>query len=194
MKTKQLFFTMVAILVTLTAFAAKNPQMNIQTTEAGKIMVAVESEKALPLEIEIVNTDGKLVYQWKSEKPTNVAKQLFDLSKMGNGEFRVTLNYGGNSVTRNLNVTKRKVEIGDAVYNYEPLFSYRDNILKVSYLNLENKNVFVKVYKEGEYFAGLNLGKTTDIQKAIDFSTVGNGEYNIVLSDNKNEHYFTIAK
>lgn len=194
MKTNHLVLAMLAIFFVTTGFAAKNPQMYIKASEGKKIQVMVESEKALPFEIEITAKNGGFVYQWKSDSPVTEAKTQFDLSQVGQGDFTVSLNYGANSVNRDLRISKKSIEVGEPVYSYEPLFSFKDNILKVSYLNLSNDKVFLKVYKQGEYFAGLNLGSRIDIQKAIDFSTAGKGEYHIVLTDDKNEHFFSLAK
>lgn len=194
MKTIQVIFTMAVILLATAGFAAEKPQMYVNAAGEKKILVSVESEKALPFEIEITSDKGDLLYNWKLETPVESAQQIFDLSKMGQGEYCVTVNYGGNSVKRDVRIARKTIEVGKQVYMYEPFFAFKNDILKVSYLNLANNNVYLKVYKEGEYYAGVNLGKGTDIQKAIDFATAGKGEYNIVLSDRQNEHYFALSK
>mgnify|MGYP006982828015 CR=1 FL=1 len=73
-------------------------------------------------------------------------------------------------------------------------FSFKNNKLNVSFLNIANKNVYLNVFKDGQFYEGITLGKDIDIQKSFDFSMVEKGNYDVVLRDYFKEHHYNIKK
>ena len=194
MKAKNLVLTTLALFIVAIGFATETPKMSVVNSEADKILVAFESATACPVEITITDDENVIMYYWKSESPENEIKQLLKLSELGNGTFNVSLNYGGNSVNRELSINRKGIKVGPPVELTEPFFCFKNDKLNVSFLNVANKNVFLTVYKNGEYYNGLTLGKDIDIQKCIDFSMAEKGKYEIVLADYFKEHYYVVTK
>ncbi|HSO89495.1 MAG TPA: hypothetical protein VLQ91_23280 [Draconibacterium sp.] len=194
MKTKNWVLTTLALFIAAISFATETPKMNIVADDNSRILVSFESATACPVEITITNDDGVVMHNWRTESPQNAVKQLLNLSELERGIYNVTLNYGGTSMNRKLNITRNEIKVGPPVKLYEPYFSFKNDRLNVSFLNVANKNVFLNVYKDGEHYNGFTLGKNLDIQKCIDFSTAGKGKYEVVLTDYFKEHHYTVTK
>jgi len=194
MKTAKWVLITLALFVAATGFATETPKMNIVANDNDKILVSFESATACPVELIITDDDGAIMHYWKSDYPENVVNQKLNLSQLGHGTFNVALNYGGTSINREIIITRREIKVGEPVKLLEPFFSFKNEKLNVSFLNVANKNVYLNVYKDGEYYTGMTLGKSFDIQKCIDFSMAEKGSYEIVLADNFKEHYYTLTK
>lgn len=194
MKTTKWVLSTLALLIAAIGFATETPKMNIVATENNKILVSFESSIACPVELTITDADGVIMHYWKSDSPKNIVNQRINLSQLGHGIFNVALNYGGTSVNREMIITRREIKVGEPVKLLEPFFSFKNEKLNVSFLNVANKNVYLNVYKDGEYYNGMTLGKSIDIQKCIDFSMADNGNYDVVLTDYFKEHHYKIKK
>jgi len=194
MKTKIWVLTTLALFIAAIGFATESPKMNIVSNEYDKILVSFESETACPVELTISNEDGVIMHYWKSESPKKTVNQLLNLSQLDRGTYNVVLNYGGTSINRELSITRNEVKVGPPVKLTEPYFCFKNDKLNVSFLNVANKKVFLNVYKDGEHYNGFTLGKDMDIQKCIDFSMAGKGNYEIVLTDYFKEHYYSVNK
>jgi len=194
MKTKNWVFTTLAIFIAAIGFATETPKMNIVASEDDKILVSFESATACPVEMTITGEDGVIIHYWKSESPQSTFNQMLNLSELERGTYDVVLNYGGTSINRELEIMRNEIKVGPPVKLPEPYFCFKNDKLKVSFLNVANKNVFLNVYKDGEYYNGFTLGKNFDIQKCIDFSMAGKGNYEIVFTDNFKEHHYALNK
>lgn len=194
MKTFKVIFTMMVLFVIVTGYATETPKMKIDPVSDGKIQVSFVSATRCPVELTITTEDGTIVYYWQSESPADAVNHQVDLKKLGKGTFNVSLNYGCRSINRELCISRKEVKVGPAVQMIEPVFSFRDEKLNVSFLNVANKKVYLNVYKNGQHVDGFTLGKDFDIQKCIDFSNVEKGNYSVVLTDCFKDHYFTVNK
>ncbi len=194
MKTKRWILTTLVILIAAIGFATDTPKMDIKATEAEKTLVSFESVSACPVEITIMCESGEILYYWKSETQLEKLDRFFDLSDVSYGKYKVCVNYGVQSLNRELFVTRKGISVGPTVQLYEPFFMYSDNRLKLSFLNLAQKSVYLNIYENGKHVTGLNLGKDIDMQKSFDFSNLNNGEYDVVLSDYFSEHHYVVRK
>ena len=141
-----------------------------------------------------MNDAGEFLYSWTSKTPQLKFNKVFDFSNVGCGKYKVYLDCGEQSLTRDLNVTQKQIGIGPEVQLHKPFFRYSDGKLNLSFLNVALKSVYINIYKNGEYVTGLNLGKELDVQKRFDFSKLDKGEYEVVLSDFFSEHYYMVRK
>lgn len=194
MKTKYWVVTTLALFVASIGNATEIPKMSIEPTSYEKAMVTFNSPTAFPIEVSIYTVNGEMIYYWKSEKPQKQLTRIFDLSKIGYGDFDVCINYGMQSINRELSVQKSGIKVGPSVQLYEPYFRFENNQLKVSFLNTVQKSVYLNIYKDGEHVTGVNLGKTLDIQKCLDFSKLEKGKYDVILSDKFKDHNYIVQK
>ena len=186
--------TVLAVFVVATSVATEFPKMNIEKTSEKKVLLTYEASSAFPLEISICSEEGKMLYYWKTNSPKNQISQLLNLQKYNCGTYNICLNYGGRSINRKLQLTENRIIIGPAQHYFEPFFEFENEQLKVSFLNMAQKNVYVNIFKEGECIAAVRLGNNMDIQKSLNFSKLEKGDYKVVLSDHFKDHNYWVEK
>lgn len=194
MKKNYWVLTALALFIVAVSFATDKPKMNIVTGENNNALVTFESLTAYPLEITICNTFGDIVYYWKGKSLQTSLNQSLNVADLGNGIYHVCLNYGGQSLNRDLTVTRNDVKVSPVTELYEPFFSYEKERLNLSFLNVAQKNVYLNVYQGEKHVTGVNLGNRMDIQKSIDFSNLDNGKYEVVVTEEFKDHHFLVTK
>lgn len=193
MKTK-LWATALALLVAATGFATETPKMNIVSAGKEKALVTFEMASAEKMELSVTNSDGVVLYEWKSNEPQKSYNKVFDFAELGEDTYDVCINYGGKSLNQAVHVTRTGIKVDPVVESFEPYFSYKNGQLKVSFLNASQKNVYLNVYCNGEYISGATLGKGLDIPKCVDLSNLKNGDYQVVLTEYFKDHSFLVHK
>ncbi len=194
MKTISRVLATLAVLLATTSYGADIPKLNIVPVEAEKALVAFESESPALFEITIQKVNGEIVYYKKSKKPLNEYRQVFDFSTSGPGTYRVCISDGEKCISRDMEVTHKKILVGGAICFYEPYFNFQDNRLNVSFLNTGTREVLLSIYQDNEFLTRLKMGNDLTIQKYIDFSKLEKGEYDVVLDDGYNHYSYLVSK
>jgi YbbR domain-containing protein len=195
MKTKNFVLTALALLVAATGFATQLPTMNVIPVQNEKALVAFETMSPANFELSLKNQKGETIYYKKSEKPAQNYKLVLDLHELEDGNYQVSLKHGNCTLDRQITVSKGShLRVGEEIRMFSPYYKFENNTLQVSYLNSSQKNVFLNVFRDGQYVTGKKLGKEMCIQKALDFSKLEEGTYDVVLTNNNNEFQFTVQK
>jgi len=194
MKTRNLFFAFVVLLVSATVNATETPKTEILSAQGDKILVNYETDKAALLELTITDNDGVILHEWKSETPQTSVKKVLNLRELEDGTYQFSLKSGAKSLNSALEIEGKSVKVGPMVELNEPYFNFKDDKLFISFLNQSMKHVYMNVYKNGEHYTGFDLGKDLDVQKCVDFSMAKKGTYEVVLTDNFKAHNFTVSK
>ncbi|MGE0020370.1 MAG: hypothetical protein AB7S72_11935 [Draconibacterium sp.] len=194
MKTRNLFFAFVALLVSATVYATETPKTEILSAQNDKILVNYQTDTPCLLEVSITDNNGVILHEWKSETPQSGVKKIFSLKELEDGTYQFSLKSGTKSLNSALTIDDKTVKVGPMVELNEPCFRFKNDKLYVSFLNQSMKNVYLKVYKDGEQYNGFDFGKNFDVQKCIDFSMATNGTYDIVLSESHRAYNFRIYK
>lgn len=192
MKTKNWTFTVLAILIATMGYATEIPQMNVVKAENQKALIAYKASFNTTLEVTLTNCEGEILYFKRTEKPQSEYRKIFDFAELGNGKYNVSINYGNQSINRELTIKNKRLEVGTAIRMYEPFLTMKDGKLNLSHLNVPMKNVYLNIYNKGEHVSGANLGKQMAIQKCIDMSTLQGGEYEVVVTDHFKDHRFFV--
>lgn len=192
MKTKNWTFTVLAILIATMGYATEIPQMNVVKAENQKALIAYKASFNTTLEVTLTNSEGEILYFKRTEKPQSEYRKIFDFAELGNGKYNVSINYGNQSINRELTIKNKRLEVGTAIRMYEPFLTMKDGKLNLSHLNVPMKNVYLNIYNKGEHVSGANLGKQMAIQKCIDMSTLQGGEYEVVVTDHFKDHRFFV--
>lgn len=194
MKTRNIFFVMVAMLITSAVFATETPKFKITAKGDGKLLVLYEPENTLPMEVTITDEYGNIAYQWESKTPEKGLKKVFNLSDLEKGNYNFMVKCGHKRLNTTLDLKKDNIQVGPTVVISEPFFNFRNNMLYITYLNVPKHNVYVNIYKDGKHYTGLFLGKEFDLQKCIDFKTAASGTYDIVLTGSSDSHLYTLTR
>ncbi len=194
MKTKKWALIALAIFIAATGFATELPKMNVVSPKAENTHFSFESDKAYPIVLTIKSDDGAILYYWKSKRPEEKFERIFDLSDVKCGKYKICLNYGEQSMYRELSVTSNGIYTGPNVELHQPYFSYADDKLKLSFLNTGKEDVYLTIYRNGNFLTGISLGNQLDLQKLVDLSNLEKGDYDVVLSDNFATHHYMVHK
>ena len=190
MKTRIWVVATLVLFVVATTNATNLPKMNVEPVTDEKVKVEFESTTPCPVEITVSQKNGKVVFYTQSEKRKCEFSKTFDFSELRDGLYKVCLNYGNQSVTREVLLDNSQVNIGPARRYFEPYYKVENDMLNVSFLNVSGKNVYLRVYKDGAFVSGANLGKEMCIQKRMDLSNLEKGKYNVVLAEALETHNY----
>jgi len=193
MKTKNLVLLTLAFLFAAIGNAADLPKLSVTQIEAHKALVAYNGVNATPLEITLTASNGDILYFKRTSERYKEYREILDLKELGSGNYCICYNYGNRSINRSIYILGKKLEVGPALYCYEPYFRMEDGNLNISFLNLPQKQVYVDVYKDGEQIDAFKLGKDLSIQKRLDLSNLEKGEYEVIVTDCFKDHKY-IAK
>ncbi|MEE4286620.1 MAG: hypothetical protein V2I31_10735 [Mariniphaga sp.] len=195
MKTKNFVLTAMAVLVAATVFATQLPTMNVIPVQNEKALVAFETMSPANFELSLTNQRGETIYYKKSEEPAQNYKVVLNLQELEDGNYHVNLKHGNCTLDRQITVSNgTNLKVGEEIRMFSPYYNFENNTLRVSYLNNSHKNVFLNIYRDGQYITGKKLGKEMCIQKSLDFSKLEEGIYEVVLINNNNEFQFTVQK
>ena len=194
MMTKFRILIILAILISEIGFASNNPKMDIKTLGKNKNVLSFQSEAAFPVEITFRYEGDEILYQWQSKTPVEKLTKVFDLTELTEGKYNVCLNYGEYSISRELKVTGEGIIVGPEIRSNKPYFYYKDDLLKLSFLNASQKEVYFKVYQNNELINQIYMGTNLNMQKMFSLADLNEGEYDVVLSDFFAEHHFTVRK
>ncbi|MCK3683631.1 hypothetical protein [Maribellus sp. YY47] len=193
MKTKSWVLFTLTLFIAAIGSATDFPKMNVVQVEKDKAMLAYSASTATPLEITLTNSDGEILYFNCTNERYREYKKLFDFSKIGDGDYCLSVNFGNQSVSRSLSINHNKMEVGPPQKCYVPCFNLNGNQLDISFLNTGMKQVYVNIYHNGEHIEEAKLGRDLAIQKRLDLKRLRPGEYLVVVSERFKDHTF-IAK
>ncbi len=195
MKTKNLVLTAMAVFVAATGFATQLPTMNVIPVQNEKALVAFETMSPANFELTLTNRKGEVLYYKKSDEIVQNHRMVFDLHELEDGDYTVRLKHGNCTLTREITLSNHSsIKVGEEIRMFSPYYKFENNKLQLSYLNNAQKNVFVNIFKNGNYVTGKKLGKEMCIQKVLDFSKLEKGTYEVVLNNQSEEYSFTVQK
>lgn len=198
MKTiKTIFAALIAIFMVNLAAAsgAGNLKVNMKSTTDDFTTVEISSNVISHFEIDVLNAYGDRIYTMETDAPKNSFKKKYDFSKLENGTYWHLVNIDKESTVNKFKVENGKVEILEVRKSIEPFFKFEDDVLKMSYLNPQKEEVKVYVYdRSNALLTKASLGSDFSINKAINFSELRRGSYEVVLVNGMDihEHYVTI--
>jgi hypothetical protein len=194
MKTKQLFLAILAIVFTANVFATEIPKMNIIPLKDTRTLVAISQNTPAINEISIISEEGTIVYFKQSKKVTTGYKKVFDLSQLEDGTYTVQLKAGTATVKRELEINDGTILVTAQITELDPFFVFDNDVVKVSYLNFEEKDVAVSVFNKGQLIYTSNLGNEFTIHRGINLSKLERGNYNIMLANADNKYWFSVTR
>ena len=194
MKTIKFLSVLTAVAIVSVATAVEKPKMNVVPLSIDKAIVEITNENAALFELSITSGNGDLVYYKQSDEPLTDYKKIYDFTNLKSGEYVLTLKVNDTQLTKNFELNNLGIRVGDSKLSFDPYFSYKDNVLKLSYLNFEGKNVYISFYNDGSLIFKRNLGKNFAITSGYNLSKLEPGNYKVVLSSNYGEYPFSIVK
>ena len=180
MKTKKLTVMLLAAVFAISAAATEVPKMNVIVIDDSKTLVAAVTNPDVASEVSVIAEDGRIVY-YKKSKAAAQFKSILDLSELTDGRYTVKLKTGKFYTQRQLELNQSKVKVIKIKPEPDPVFSYDGDMLKLSYLNLNQNDLSISVYNGNKLVFQSGLGDKLSIQRAFDVSKMVKGEFDFVL-------------
>lgn len=195
MKTIKLFFTVTALAIATIATAVEKPKLNVIPLTADRAIVSMTNENAAYFEVSVESKeDGGLVYYKLSNKPIKGYQKIFDFEDLKKGDYVLNLKVDGTTVSREFAVNYSGINVSDSKMRYDPYFTYNDGVLKFSYLNFDQENLKLKIYKNNELVYQSKLGNDFTVSTGYDLSKLEDGKYRVQLASADEEYNYEIVK
>lgn len=194
MKTKQFILVILALVFVTNVFATETPTMNIIPLKDTKALIAVSQETPTVNEISIISENGEIMYFKESKKEITSYKQIFDLSQLENGTYEVKLKVGTTTIKNGLKINNGTVSVEAQKKEVDPVFTFANNKLKVSYLNFGKEDVAVCIYDKSQLIHKTELGNEFSLQRGFDLSKLEEGNYDVKLANASNKYWFSVTR
>ena len=194
MKTIKFFFTISLVTLVLATMAVEKPQMNVIRLDDEKALIAISNEKPAHFQLSIESEYGDLVYYKESETELTNLRQGINYAALENGSYTMKLKVNDTFLTTGFKINNKGLNVGETKVNYDPYFSFSDNVLKLSYLNFDKENMQFRIYINGDLEYENRLGKDFVITAGYDLSKLEPGKYQIELSSLSNQFSYIVEK
>lgn len=194
MKTKISIIAILTFFLATNVFAGKNFKFDITPLEAAKVLISINAEQSSRPSLTIVNESGRTIYNKKCKTAEYGTKQIFNFSKLENGNYEVRLTAGNTTLKNEVSIEDGVVTIKAQNKEIEPHFAFQDNLVKISYLNFEKSNVKAFVYKKGTLIHKAELGNDFMINKGLNISNLENGYYDLCLTNGDQNYWFSMKR
>lgn len=194
MKTIKLAFAVTGLAVATIASAVEKPKMNVIPLNSERAIVSVTNENPAIFEVSIEAENGDLVYYKQTSEPVTDFKQIYDFKNLADGKYVLNLKVNDTKVINDFQVSNEKIEVGESRVRFDPYFSFKNNELKLSYLNFDQENLNLYFYNNEELVYETKLGRDFNITTGYDLSKLANGNYRVVLSSGNNYYTYNLVK
>jgi len=194
MKTIKLAFTVAALTAATIATAVEKPKMNVIPINSERAMVTATNENAAIFEVSIEAANGDMVYYKQTSEPVTDFKQIYDFKNLEEGKYVLNLKINDTKVMNDFQVSGKGIEVGESKVRFAPYFDYKNNELKLSYLNFDQENLKLYFYNNEGLVYESKLGGDFNITTGYDLSGLKNGNYKVVLSSYNNVFTYNLVK
>jgi hypothetical protein len=183
-----MLFAFVAFANTL--MATGNLKVNIVPMTAEKAVVEISSAAASNFQISISNSKGEVVYYNETDEESSDYRKVYDFSDLENGNYKLSVTIENQTTERLFSINNKNLAVGKEKNSMKPFFSYKDDILKLSYLNFSEKNMNLDFYNGNDLVYSHKIDNQFTVNKGFDLSKLDKGNYSVVLSaDDKTYTY-----
>ena len=190
---KRISLLMLTVLLgTATAFASGKPALNIIPLTADRVLVAMENENPAPVEVRITDENGRTVFYKNVRRPGKDYRKIYDLTALENGRYQVLININNTRAKRDIEFRNEQVIVGDLRYSYDPIFAFENDLLKVTYLNFDQENFKLRLYRGNELVFESHLGNDFALTRGFDLSRLDFGSYDVVLASDDKQYFHSV--
>lgn len=194
MKTIKLTLAVVVLGLATVATAIEKPKMNVIPLSAERAVVTATNENPAFFEVSIKAENGDMVYYKQTSSPVTDFKQIYDFKDLAEGKYVLNLKVNDTKVINDFEVSRKGIEVGEAKVRFAPYFDFKNNELKLSYLNFDQENLKLYLYNNDGLIYESRIGRDFNITKGFDLSRLDSGTYRVVLSSFSNEYSYNLVK
>ena len=194
MKTIKLAFTVAAFAAATIATAVEKPKMNVIPLNTDRAVVLATNENPAYFELSIRAENGDLVYYKQTSNPVTDYNQVYDFKDLADGKYVLNLKVNDTKVINDFEVSRKGIEVGESKMRFAPYFDFKNNELKLSYLNFDQESLKLYLYNNNELVYESRIGRNFNVTKGYDLSRLESGSYRVVLSSFNNEYSYNLVK
>ena len=194
MKTIKLLTTLTAVAIVAIATAVEKPKMDVIPLTADRAIVSVTNENPALFEMSIETLDGSLVFYKLTTDASTQYQQVFDFANLEKGKYMLNLKVNDTKVIREFEVTSKNIHVGESKLRFDPYFSFKNDMLKFSYLNFDQENYSLYIYNNEGLIFQKKIGKDFTLENGFNPLQIESGNYKVVLSSRNNEFAINIVK
>ena len=186
--------TMIALTVIANvALATGNLRVNILPLTAERAVVAISNDAESKFQISIEDANGSVVYFKETEGNVADYRKVYDFSQLEKGDYKLVVSIDGIVGKREFSIGNREISVGKEKTLTAPFFSFKDDVLRVAYLNHENERMNLYIYGNGELVYSKALENTFSVNKGLNLSKLSAGEYKVVLASGNEVYDYSVA-
>ncbi len=186
-----LLFAFVAFVTT--AFAAGNLNVNIVPLSADKAVVTISSLTDSNLKISVEDELGRIIYYKETEEPAGDYRKVFDFSGLEEGQYKLSVESDKLTTKREFEINDGKISVGDEKTTLEPVFVYKDRLLRCSYLNFQKENLKLYFFNQRQLIYTKVIGRNFTVTEALNLSQLDKGTYTAVLSTGEKDYTYDVV-
>lgn len=174
--------------------ASGNFRVNVALKSESKALTEISNNSEQKYEISISDMTGEVLYHHEAKGGQLESRKVFDFSQSEPGVYRMKVEFNGGSNEQLVTVTNNGVETGEIVRKTAPIFTFKDNLLDVSFLNQNGEAMKLKLYAGGDLIYEKKLNDSASLNKKFDLSKLDNGEYEVVFTSGENDFEYVLTK
>ncbi|MGB5203545.1 hypothetical protein [Eudoraea sp.] len=192
MKTNLKFTAMIAFMFITVVGLAKEPKVSLMTEGQSKSLIVALDSKNNKTILKIIDENQNIIFSEKIS--VNSYTKKFDLDKLENGSYLFELDDSLRTLTYTIRVENEEVKILRRIENNKPIFRKIGAKLYLNLLNLDSKDVEIKVFDSDNRTLFSEVVENENIvSKAFNFETAHKDRYTIVVKDGENTYYEDIV-
>ncbi|HAZ04651.1 MAG: hypothetical protein A2W90_06720 [Bacteroidetes bacterium GWF2_42_66] len=173
--------------------ATGNLKVNILPLTSEKAVVAISNNTGSTFQISVENENGEILfYKETSDIATDYSK-VYDFSRLEKGDYKLQVAIDGEKITRDFTIGRNNISVGKTRPVLDPYFSFKDNVLKISYLNFNEKDVNINFYNSSDIVYTKAAGNKFNVSEGFDLSKLENGNYSVSLSTVNDEYTYNFT-
>jgi len=177
-----------------TLFATGNLKMNVIPVSGEKAIVAISSVSDSNFQISMTDEKGQIGYYKETSDSVENYRKMFDLSQLDPGVYKITVKCNNLTTQREFRKTYYDIKVGEEKTVLEPFFSYKNGLLRCTYLNFSKENLTLYFFENNELLYTKNIGRNFNVNEALNLSKLKDGTYQAILSTGDNDYLYTVEK
>jgi hypothetical protein len=192
MKLNLKFTAMIALMFTTVVGMAREPKLSlIKNGESKSLVVELDTQHNKTF-LKIIDEDQNIIFSEKVSE-TSYSKK-FDLNELESGSYYFEVEDALRTLVYPISVENKEVKILKRIENTKPVFRTKGDRLFLNLLNLEGKDVQIKVFDSNNRTLYKEvIENETVITKAFNFESAYEDQYTVVVKEGKNIYYEDIV-
>jgi len=192
MKTIMKFTAIVAFMLTTVVAMAKEPKLSIVSENDIKSLVFELDSQSKETTVQFIDAHDHVIYSESISDKVFIKK--FNLKMLEDGVYYISADDAMKSIVYKISLKGDDINIVERKENAKPVFRTLGDKVFLNLLNLEKKDVEIKVYdSQNRVVYKETLRDQMLVEKAFNFEKAYNDNYTLVIKDGSDIYYENIA-